>query len=199
MSKLSLCILCCPQNMLEMRGFPFCIVHDNCIFFSFTPRNIVILDLPTLIGICTWYKISWTLCLYYFTPQRSSLNVFLRENHKTGFRSLCFQPCEPSALKSPVCMWSHLSRLKQLDDSVSGQYCLYCSANIIHMGNHRNAHRWAAICWEAKPPKYSSVIVQILSSVLKTMLILLTDITSSFLHCWDRSLMPLTNSLLALT
>lgn len=29
--------------------------------------------------------------------------------------------------------------------------------------------------------------------------LLLTDIISSFLHCWDRSLMPLTKSLLALT
>lgn len=48
-------------------------------------------------------------------------------------------------------MWSHLSCFKQLDDSVSGQQCLYCSAVIIHMGNHRNVHRWATICWEVNP------------------------------------------------
>lgn len=44
--------------------------------------------------------------------------------------------------------------------------------------------------------KYYSVN---LNSVLKISLLLLTDIISSFLHCWDRSLMPLTKSLLALT
>lgn len=44
--------------------------------------------------------------------------------------------------------------------------------------------------------KYYSVD---LNSVLKISLLLLTDIISSFLHCWDRSLMPLTKSLLALT
>lgn len=38
MSKLSLCILCCPQNKLEMRGFPYCIVHDNYIFLIHTQK-----------------------------------------------------------------------------------------------------------------------------------------------------------------
>lgn len=44
----------------------------------------------------------------------NSPNVFVNGTHKTDFMSLWIRPC----FVLPVCMWSRLSLLKQLDDSV---------------------------------------------------------------------------------
>lgn len=70
----------------------------------------------------------------------NSLNVFVNGTHKTDFMSLWIQAC----FMLPVCMWSRLSLLKQLDDSVPARYCLHWRVYVPPVQRYTGC--WGGLC-----------------------------------------------------